>query len=145
MNQETFVNQYIELLNGTVAEAIQKNIVLQAQKRIKELEFEEAQSTIRNYEDAIKLLKSENDNEVMNLKRQLNDARKDSIHLETFKTELIKLRTEKEELVNKIKELEKVSEEKKQPKDVGNTWIKKTPTKKKSIVKEEIIKDAGKF
>ena len=34
MNQEKFVNTYIDLLNTTLSEAIQKNIVAQAQKKV---------------------------------------------------------------------------------------------------------------
>ena len=40
MDQEKFVGTYIELLNNTLTEAIQKNIVSQAQKRVLEIENE---------------------------------------------------------------------------------------------------------
>mgnify|MGYP003348853771 CR=1 FL=1 len=40
MNQEKFVNQYIELLNSTVTEAINKNLVIQSQKLVLEKELE---------------------------------------------------------------------------------------------------------
>lgn len=144
MNQEKFVNQYIELLNATVAEAIQKNIVLQAQKRMAELEIEECREEINNYKEIVAVLKSEKENETMLLRAQLNDALVQATHLETFKNELIKLRAENKELNSTGKPLEE-KKSTKEVKDIGNTWIKKTPPKKKSIVKEEIIKDAGKF
>jgi hypothetical protein len=34
MNQEKFVNAYVELLNATLTEALQKNLVLQVQKKL---------------------------------------------------------------------------------------------------------------
>ncbi len=142
MNQEKFVNQYIELLNATVAEAIQKNIVLQAQKRMAEFEIEECREEIKNYKEIIAVLKSEKENETMLLRAQLNDALMQATHLETFKNELIKLRAENKQLVVKPSEEKTTS---KDAKDTGNTWTKKAPVKKKSLAKEEIIKDAGKF
>ena len=41
MDQEKFVSKYIEILNTTISEAIQKNIVAQAQKNVLETELNE--------------------------------------------------------------------------------------------------------
>lgn len=165
MNQEKFVNQYIELLNGTVTEAINKNLVIQSQKLVLEKELEEVRSTIKGYEDAVKKITTDKDREIENLKNQLNTYRKESVvagnereelrknlqHVETFRTELLKARVEidglKEALGKREDEVNKLNailEEKNKPADVGNTWVKKTPAKKKTV-KIETVKDAGNF
>lgn len=172
MDQEKFVNQYIELLNATVSEAIQKNLVIQAQKKIIEAENAEIKEILKN-------ISTEKDREIDSLKSQLNQSRrqeaitgnekeelKKSIqHVDTFKNELIKARSDIENLLIVIKEKDKeldklrpkveTKEEPKvktvtveleeKPKDVGNTWVKKVPAKKKTSNKDTIIKDAGKF
>ena len=172
MNQEKFVNQYIEILNATVTEAIQKNLVLQSQKRVTELELEEIKKAI---DELVKGQKSK-DAEIESLKQQLNASRRETVvagnereelrksiqHVDTFKNELVKTRTEidnlnaeiqtKEDLIEVLRgtivEKEQIIsgllEEKNKPKDVGNTWVKKVPAKKKSV-KIEAVKDAGKF
>lgn len=172
MNQEKFVNQYIDLLNATVSEAIHKNLVIQAQKRVVELELGEVRATIKDYEDA---LKKQND-EIVSLKNELNVSRRETVvvgnereelrksiqHVDTFKNELVKTRSEIENLLadNRLKQevidalseriiekeniISNLLEEKNKPADKGNTWVKKTPTKKKSV-KVEVVKDAGKF
>lgn len=172
MNQEKFVNQYIDLLNATVSEAIHKNLVIQAQKRVVELELGEVRASIKDYEEA---LKKQND-EIVSLKNELNVSRRETVvvgnereelrksiqHVDTFKNELVKTRSEIESLLKDIELKESIIDglnqlinekeqliqtmldEKNKPKDVGNTWVKKTPTKKKSV-KVEVVKDAGKF
>ena len=141
-----------------MSEAIHKNLVLQTQKKIIESEYVELKS-------AFDSIKGDKDREIDNLKTQLNSSRKENaiagnerdelrksnLHLETFRNELLKTRTEIEELQKliaqkdeQIQKLSGVSEEKK-PKDVGNTWVKKAPAKKKTTIKTETIKDAGKF
>ena len=161
MNQEKFVTQYIELMNATISEAIQKNLVLQAQKRIIEIDIED-----------IKNVLSERDTEIKNLKQQLNDSRRESavlgsereelrksiLHVDTFKNELLRTRTEIDELkaalekkqveIDSLKNVTTKQEEKLvenlQEKEPQNTWVKKLPAKKKAN-KETTIKDAGKF
>jgi chromosome segregation ATPase len=169
MDQEKFVNQYIELLNATVTEAINKNLVIQSQKLVLEKELEEVKSTIKGYEDAVKKINADKNHEIENLKNQLNASRKETAiagnereemrkniqHVETFKAELVKTRSRITELEEAVSEKDKIIDEKEElitnllaeknkPADVGNTWVKKTPTKKK-ITTKEIVKDAGKF
>jgi chromosome segregation ATPase len=169
MDQEKFVNQYIELLNATVTEAINKNLVIQSQKLVLEKELEEVKSTIKGYEDAVKKINADKNHEIENLKNQLNASRKETAiagnereemrkniqHVETFKAELVKTRSRITELEEAVSEKDKIIGEKEElitnllaeknkPADVGNTWVKKTPTKKKILTKE-IVKDAGKF
>jgi hypothetical protein len=78
MDQEKFVNQYIELLNATVTEAINKNLVIQSQKLVLEKELEEVKSTIKGYEDAVKKINADKNHEIENLKNQLNASRKET-------------------------------------------------------------------
>lgn len=138
MNQEMFVNKYIELLNATVAEAIHKNMVLQAQKTVLETQF----------------------NELLNEREEM---RKLVNHVDTFRNDLTKARMELDNMRNDIKEkdahinslLSKINEHEEslkapvqveeKPIDKGNTWTKKVPAKKKTTPKQEVIKDAGKF
>jgi exonuclease SbcC len=184
MDQEKFVNQYIELLNATVAESIQKNLILQTQKKIAEVENSE-------FREALRTIGADKDREIDSLKTQLNQSRRQEAisgnekeelrrsiqHVDTFKNELLKTRAENEELLaiikQKDKEIEKLKgkdqskiEEKEiekvkvkeqpkieavdvqtqeKPKDVGNTWVKKVPAKKKTTTKNLTIKDAGEF
>jgi hypothetical protein len=39
LNKEKFINYYISLLNSTVSEAINKNLVIQAEKKVLEDEL----------------------------------------------------------------------------------------------------------
>lgn len=167
MNQEKFVNQYIELLNATVAESIQKNLILQTQKKIAEAENNE-------FREALKTIHADKDREIESLKTQLNQSRRQEAiignereelrrsvqHVDTFKNELLKTRAENEELLATIKQKDKEIEKLKgkeqpkietvdtqtqeKPKDVGDTWVKKVQAKKKTT-KNLTIKDAGEF
>lgn len=168
MDQEKFVNQYIELLNATVAESIQKNLILQTQKKIAEVENSE-------FREALKTISADKDKEIESLKVQLNQSRRQEAitgnekeelrrsiqHVDTFKNELLKTRAENEELLaiikQKDKEIENLKDKNKpkieavdvqtqeKPKDIGNTWVKKVPAKKKTTTKNLTIKDAGEF
>lgn len=104
MNQEKFISSYIELLTVTMTEAIQKNVVLQAQKKV----LEEEIKSVENKDNLISSMKSEFEKQYHDLKSQLNDARKQkeiaviennelkksSTHVDTFKNELAKTRAE---------------------------------------------------
>lgn len=104
MNQEKFVSSYIELLTVTMTEAIQKNVVLQAQKKV----LEEEIKSVENKDNLISSMKVEFEKNIQDLKSQLNDARKQkelaiiennelkksSSHVDTFKNELAKTRSE---------------------------------------------------
>lgn len=104
MNQEKFINSYIELLTATVTESIQKNVVLQAQKKT----LEEEIKSVENKDNLISSMRSEFEKQIQDLKSQLNDARKQkeitvientelkksSTHVDTFKNELTKTRSE---------------------------------------------------
>ena len=174
MNQEKFVNSYIDLLNATVSEAINKNLVIQAQKKVLEDELKD----IKRKDDLIASMKDSHAKEISDLKAQLNDARKQKEisfneandlrksvqHVDTFKNELTKERVEKEnlnkqlnenniEMNNLRKEIEelKVKLESKNTTELKSSLTKKTktPTLPNFIFEEAVplntVKDAGKF
>jgi chromosome segregation ATPase len=135
MNQEKFINAYVELLQSTLTEALQKNLVLQVQKKLIEDETSSSEQTIMKLKEDSRSLLSSKQNEIDSLKSQLNDCRtqaaiagnereeykrnilnereeykKNIQHVDTFKNELIKSRQEVETLLidkkNKDKEIE---------------------------------------
>lgn len=126
MNQEKFVNSYIELLTATITESIQKNLVLQTQKKIAEQELNDANESLKQFDNKNKQELTIKQNEIDSLKHQLGEMRKQrdiSVaesaeikknieHVDTFKNELIKARKHNENLVTKINELELQLEEK---------------------------------
>jgi predicted nucleic acid-binding Zn-ribbon protein len=120
MNQEKFVNSYIELLTATITESIQKNLVLQTQKKIAEQELNEANESLKQFDNKNKQELTVKQNEIDSLKHQLGEMKKQrdisvaesgeikkSVeHVDTFKNELVKARKHNENLVTKINELE---------------------------------------
>lgn len=149
MNQEKFVNAYIELLNTTLTEAIQKNIVFQVQKKVSEEELLQLQQTIEGLRVEKKLSEDKMSQTISTMKSELNDARtqssiairdredvkKTNQHLETFKAELVKARAEIEELNKRIEQYEKAEKK----------IVKKKVTPTSSNEDEETVKDAGSF
>lgn len=168
MNQEKFVNSYIELLTATVTESIQKNLVLQTQKKIAEQDFKEVNERLDQIENKFKQDLTLKQNEIDSLRHQLGEMRKQkdatiaeagelkkSIdHVDTFKNELVKARKHNENLVIRINELEADLEEKQKTIENLTTEIAKLlkpeveakKTGKKSPLKVvETIEDAGNF
>lgn len=156
MNQEKFINTYIELLNGTLTESINKNLVLHAQKKVAELDLFELKNNFEEIEKRYNNQLREKQSEVDSLRFELGEMRKQRDvssseatelkknvnHIETFKNELIKERNEKEKLLEVIEKLTTENAKLLKPevefKKIGN---KKTPQTKA----EETTKDAGKF
>jgi hypothetical protein len=174
MDKEKFINAYVELLNKTLSEAIQKNIVLQVQKNMVEEDILVLQQTVSKIQEDGRSLSLSKQNEIESLKSQLNDSRKQSAvatiekdelkkniqHVDTFKSELVKSRLELESLSSSLEEKNKELNELKQKlllkeKEIYNLKnpslknLKKTPAKKTTSLeineKEETIKDAGSF
>jgi chromosome segregation ATPase len=120
MNQEKFINSYVELLTATVTESIQKNLVLQTQKKIAEQDLNEVTIKINELEGKFKQELTNKQNEVDSLKHQLFEMRKQKDasvaesgelkksmeHIDTFKNELVKARKHNENLVTKSEELQ---------------------------------------
>jgi len=122
MNQEKFVNTYIELLNTTISEAIQKNIVAQAQKKVYENDISDFEDRIADIQKNRDEVLKQKESQIQNLINDLNDARRKigqlstkledskttSEHLETYVNELVNCRKKNEELVELINQKDKL-------------------------------------
>jgi chromosome segregation ATPase len=174
MNQEKFVNVYIDLLNTTLTEAIQKNIVAQAKNRVFENDVADYEKRVSEIEINNKEILQQKEEHIQTLVSQINDARRQlgamttrleenktsSEHFETYKNELINCRKKNEELLELIQEKDKLITEKDKkleefgagPKPVVlNKLEKKAPTTletkvdKTKTIKVKSVKDAGSF
>jgi peptidoglycan hydrolase CwlO-like protein len=98
MNDQQFVNAYIRILNDTVTEAINKNLVMQAQLEVSK----NSGNRVAELEAKVKELTNvSSDNNALqtqlnNLKAQLDQSNSQlnnkNSHVETFKRELIEAR-----------------------------------------------------
>lgn len=110
MDQEKFLNTYIELLTATVTESVQKNLILQAQKKMAESELNDAKKLLSDYQIIIQQLKDENENVTKQKDTIVFDRsndKKSQEHLETFKNELVKARTkiqEQDDIISSLRE-----------------------------------------
>ena len=171
MNQEKFVNVYVELLNSTLTEAIKKNIVAQAQNKVNETDLAELQKSFAE-------MQLEKDNRIRSLVEELNGTRRQigqlstqieqnktsNEHFETYKNELINCRKKNEELVALIEQKDKLianKDEQLQKFNVGpkpvvvnklgkkNTPVQPLETKEENvdskIIKVKSVRDAGNF
>lgn len=171
MNQEKFVNVYIDLLNSTLTEAIQKNIVSQAQNKVNQNDLSELQTTFAE-------MQKESEARIRGLIDELNESRRQigqlsthieqsktaNEHFETYKNELINCRKKNEELIELINQKDKlIAEKDKQlqkfnagpkPVVVNKLGKKNTPqpleTKEEEkettkTVKVKSVRDAGNF
>jgi chromosome segregation ATPase len=98
MGNEKYLNYYVEVLTGTMTDAVIRNISLQASNKI-------ADETIAELSNAIQEISQNNEalsNQVEDLQKKYNDlvsskAEYDNVkhqveHIDTFRTELIKER-----------------------------------------------------
>ena len=170
MNQEKFINSYIELLNSTLTEAIQKNLTILAQKNVIEHELNEFKSNLNNETKSQKDLLQQKEKEINDLKSQINDARrqkdlatgetnelkKNVQHIETFKSELVKSRNEIDRLNNQLQEKQKIIDsvndenklllERLNKKEEDNKPVKKSVKKNlEQPIQTVVVKDAGSF
>lgn len=171
MNKEKFINYYINLLNSTVSEAINKNLVIQAEKKVLEDELLE----LKKLEDLITSMRIEHQNQINDLKNQLNEARKQkevsSIennelkksvqHVDTFKNELSIERAKNKNLIKELDEKSieienlKSQIEKLNSKNDSKSIVRNSKKDKQQLISEFIfqendeslntVKDAGKF
>lgn len=172
MDQEKFINVYIELLNSTLVEALQKNIVAQAKNKIFEGDYNELKasfdSALQEKEDHILKLVGELNavrKQIGQLSTEVENNRTASEHFETYKNELLNCRSKNEELLNLIKQKDAlIAQKDKQlakfnagPKPVVINKLNKktTPVETKKVEQEETpapkttivktVKDAGNF
>jgi len=173
MDQEKFVNVYIELLNATLAEAIQKNVVAQAKNRVFEEDVAEYGKRISEKDNSNREILQQKEAQIQSLTSQLNDARRQlgaastkleeiktsSEHFETYKNELMTCRLKNEELMDLIRQKDELIAKKDKkleefgvgPKPVVvNKLAKKTvpletKEEKSKTIKVKTVKDAGSF
>jgi chromosome segregation ATPase len=162
MDQEKFIGTYIELLNTTLSEAIQKNIVAQSQKKVLETENLELVQRFDSVKTKFESELSTKEKEIQSLKNELNSTRQQlgnlstsiheaniaTQHFQTFKNELSASRSEIETLKNLIAEKD-IELAKLQPVPVPvviNKLAKKNTSQAESkVVKVKSIRDAGSF
>lgn len=138
MTDNDFVNAYVKVLNETLVEAVNKNLVMQAQlqvaqastNRVAELEAKLNEVSNGHNDDSrvhalesqlVDLKNIQLDNQA--LLKQLDEAKLKVSHMETFKNELVSTRqqlkavlVEKAALETRIVELEESSKTKKSKK-----------------------------
>ena len=126
MNQEKFINVYIDLLNSTLVEALQKNIVAQAQKKVFENDITELQNKLEEIENTRDQLFRQKEEQIRGLVSDLNDSRRQTgqlttqleqntvaaQHFETYKNELVNCRKKNEELLDLIAQKDRLIAEK---------------------------------
>lgn len=147
MGNENYLNYYVEILTGTMTDAVIRNISLQANARVTEQVVTEQAKTIDGLKAEIERFKSEKENlskgqndTISNLNNQLTDYNRmkseyDNIkhqvtHVDTFRSELIKERENHQKTRNeyelKIEELKNQIE-----------YLQLTPAKRKKIDEEK--------
>lgn len=153
MSQEKFVNTYIELLTSTVTESIQKNLILQAQKKISEQELVEVRNNLLENEAK----KISEQNLIMSLKQEINDLKKEknSIlaekgdeHIGTFKQELVRNKKLNEKLYAQIHQLnEELESKQKTIEDLTKEIAKllKPEVEAKINAEKEVTEESGTF
>lgn len=130
MNNEKYVNYYIETLTNTLTDVIIRNVSLQSSNKLQE-------DTIKEYEKTVEVLDAEigriNDelNTIKNMKQEYENVKNKVQHIDSFKNELLKSRKENEELKEQLR------------------YLQMTPSKKKKYDESKIqsseISDGGSF
>jgi len=156
MESEKFFNYYVEVLTSTLHEALGKNLVFQAQQKINKEEIESLKYTIQDLTNKLnqQVTLQENlsnigqqlnnkDQEIGNLKEEYDSVKKQLVHIETFKSELVAARTEN---INLKKQYQKQILELKQKIE----YLQMTPAQRRKFDSKNQIqnietKDGGEF
>jgi len=151
MNEQNYINYYIEVLTSTMTDAVVRNVSLQAQTKVinevvenQSKQLDDFYNVINSLKDEINSLKNQN-SEMSGFKGEADNAKSQLQHLDTFRNELIKERAAHAESLETIAKLENKIAELQSP---AKTKVKKAVTK--SIlsvepVEEETLKDGGTF
>ena len=105
MNNQNYINHYVEILTGTMTDAAIKNISLQANAKISEEVINDLQAKSKELHQQIENLnseiskiltvKQEQENkitELNNIKNEYENVKQQVTHVDTFRNELIKER-----------------------------------------------------
>jgi hypothetical protein len=147
MDNQKYLNYYVEILTGTMTDAVIRNISLQSNARVTEDVINEQSKTIENLKNDLSNVNSGNEGTIKghldtinSLNNQLSELNKmkgeyESVkhqvtHVDTFRTELIKERENhkktRDEYEFKLKELNTQIE-----------YLQLTPAKRKKIDEEK--------
>jgi DNA repair exonuclease SbcCD ATPase subunit len=112
---EKYVNYYVEIMTGTMQDAVLRNISLQANSKVSEELLHEQQNRIQELEHEIEKRSSEAEQirklneELSSAKNNYESVRHQVTHIDTFRNELVKERDEHQKTRNeydkKIQEL----------------------------------------
>ena len=156
MNEQNYINHYVEILTSTMTEAVIRNVSLQAQTKVinevvenQSKQLDDLNNTINNLKDEINSLKNQN-SDFNNMKNAYDSAQNQLSHLDTFRNELIKEREEhqqtKKDYETKIADLnQKIEKLKPTPTKKTKVAPVQTPIIEKLIESNTVIKDGGTF
>jgi DNA repair exonuclease SbcCD ATPase subunit len=136
MNNENYVNYYVEILTSTLTDAVVRNVSLQANARISEEVINNQSKQIEEYKKAL----AERDIELTNLRNEkgnlaniqqdYENVKSQVSHLDTFRNELIRARQENEQLkANHTKEISELQSK--------IDFLQLTPAKRKKVTEEK--------
>lgn len=173
MNNDKFINYYMELLTSSFHDALGKNLVFQVQSRISGEEIDALKAQIENYSTVVEEYKKieENisqtsseliskDEEIDRLISERDAAKVEASHIDTFRNELISARNqiqEKQKEIDQIKmEFDEVvegivSEYEYKIKELNDTiaYLQMTPAKRKKFeagrLAQQSNSDGGNF
>jgi cysteinyl-tRNA synthetase len=161
MNNEKYLNYYIETLSGTLTEAVLRNVSLQANARVTDEVLQEQSKKIQEMESLLENMEEHDNDEIANLKKvidnqqsninsltnELNQANSIKLeyegvkhqvqHIETFRNELVKTREELErvrgESSSAIDKVRKEYENKINELNNQIEYLQLTPAKRKKV------------
>jgi chromosome segregation ATPase len=97
MSNQNYVNHYIDILTGTMTDAIVRNVSLQATAKINE-------EVLNNHQNELEQLRNGNVGQISQLNNEISSLRQQLDHLDTFRNELIRERVEHEKTKNNYEE-----------------------------------------
>lgn len=97
MSNQNYVNHYIDILTGTMTDAIIRNVSLQATAKINE-------EVLNNHQNELEQLRNGNVGQISQLNNEISSLRQQLDHLDTFRNELIRERVEHEKTKSNYEE-----------------------------------------
>jgi archaellum component FlaC len=148
MNNENYINYYIETMTSTLTDVIVRNVSLQATNRLHEDTIKEYETTVEALDAEIgRLNQSGSDtvtdlqNEIARLNDELNTIRNLKSEYENVKTQVQHVDTFRNELVKSRKEIEDLKEQ--------ISYLQMTPAKRKKYDEAKAVstevRDGGSF
>ena len=98
MSNQNYVNHYIDILTGTMTDAIVRNVSLQATAKINE-------EVLNNHQNELEQLRNGNVGQISQLNNEISSLRQQLDHLDTFRNELIRERVEHEKTKSNYEEI----------------------------------------